>query len=221
MISHAERMQQSACFRGTQATARPLECTTCHNPHEGFREAGPEYFNRTCRSCHAPEALAQQVPVAARAQHTAQSNCASCHMPKVVSKAPHSSFTDHLIRVVRAEAAPPPEGATGEVVLSPYRTNQLDDAEAPVYEGMAYVAYGRQRGDEAALRKGATLLQAALQGQEARFGEAHFLQGFALLQLGQPGEAVAPLERAAAARAEGGRAAQRARAGLRGHRTRR
>jgi Tfp pilus assembly protein PilF len=196
VISHAERMQQSPCFRETQATARPLECTTCHDPHAGFRDRGPEYFNAACRTCHAPADLAAQVPPEARAQHTAQANCTSCHMPKVESEAPHSSFTDHYIRVVRQRAAPPADASGGETTLVAHFDRDREGAQARIYEGMAYVVYGRQRGDEAALRRGVDLLADALGGEDQRYGEAHFLLGFARLQLGQPGEAVAPLESA-------------------------
>ncbi len=98
VISHADRMRQSACFQESVA----MDCVTCHNPHEGFRDKGPEYFNATCQTCHAPDALQAAMPTpAAKAQHAANADCFSCHMPKVeADDVPHASFTDHYVRVV-------------------------------------------------------------------------------------------------------------------------
>lgn len=194
VISHADRMKQSACFLETQGTAQPMDCVTCHDPHEGFRAMGPEYFNATCRSCHAPAALQAQVAAAVAAEHTAGANCYGCHMPRLEAKdAPHSSFTDHWIRVVRQ--APTLAQATGPVTLKPYFAETARLPAAPVYEGMAYVVRGRQQADEAALRKGIALLEAALKEQSG-FGEAHYLLGFARLQLGQVQAALPALEAA-------------------------
>ena len=198
VISHAERMQQSACFLETQATPRPLECTTCHNPHEGFRDKGPAYFNRTCQTCHAPAALAAAVAPEARADHVPTANCASCHMPKVRSEAPHSSFTDHRIRVVRATVTPADvEAPSGPVELVPYFARDREDgAAAALYKAMAYVVYGRQRGDTDALARGEQGLATALADAPDSHGEAHFLLGFARLQQGRAADAIGPLETA-------------------------
>lgn len=200
VISHAERMQQSACFLETQATPRPLECTTCHDPHEGFRDKGPSYFNRTCQTCHAPAALAAAVPPGARADHQPTSNCASCHMPKVQSEAPHSSYTDHRIRVVRQKVTPDDGTApSGPVELVPYFARDREEKEemGALYRAMAYVVYGRQRGDTGALARGEQLLTAALAKAPETHGEAHFLLGFARLQQGRAADAIGPLETAA------------------------
>ncbi len=196
VISHAERMQQSACFLETQATPRPMECTTCHNPHEGFREAGPAYFNRTCQTCHSPADLLAAVAPAARADHAPAANCVACHMPKVASEVPHSSFTDHRIRVVKAQAAPPDEAPTGGAVeLAAYfPRDRGEGGDAAIYRAMAYVVYGRQRGDAAALARGEQALAAALDGDAAAHGEAHFLLGFARLQQGRAADAIGALE---------------------------
>lgn len=189
VISHADRMKQSPCF--TESAA--MDCVTCHDPHEGFRQAGPDLFNTTCRSCHAPDALAAAMPTpAARAQHTASANCFSCHMPKVTTEdAPHASFTDHWIRVVQDE-----DRVTGVASrsrdLEPYY--DVDDPDG-VYAGMAYVVYARQSGGPADLRRGVDVLDRAL-GESTAFGEARYLLGFARLQMGQARDAIAPLEAA-------------------------
>ena len=58
VISQADRLKASQCFIQSPA----MDCVTCHNPHEGFREKGPDYFNVTCRTCHDPSALQSAMP---------------------------------------------------------------------------------------------------------------------------------------------------------------
>src|SRR5690606_21785842 len=144
VISHAARMQQSPCFVESAA----MDCVTCHNPHEGFRDAGPEYFDRTCRSCHPTGPLQAAMPTSElRAQHAPEANCFSCHMPKVEAEAaPHSSFTDHSIRVVRDDRLEGTAIARGPADLEPYFEEDARGPDARVYEGMAYVVYGRGEG---------------------------------------------------------------------------
>jgi tetratricopeptide (TPR) repeat protein len=191
VISHADRMKASACFIESGA----MDCVTCHNPHEGFRDKGPEVFNATCETCHEPAALQAAMPTPeTRAQHAASANCFSCHMPKVRAEdAPHASFTDHKIRVVRDDQITGVTASGGE--LTPYFEG---DGEGSVTEAMAYVVYGRQNGGPEALRRGVALLDAALADNPGA-GEAQFLLGFARLAMGQPSEAIAPLRAAVAA----------------------
>lgn len=194
VISHADRMKQSPCFVESGA----MDCTTCHDPHEGFREAGPMYFNRTCIGCHDTNELQPAMPTARlRQQHAPQANCFSCHMPKVeADDAPHSSFTDHFIRVVREDDQIRGTASAGSAAeLRPYFERDERGDEAQTYEGMAYVAYGRQNGDRRALERGVGLLAEALQKTPA-LGEAQYLLGFARMQLGRTAEAVAALEEA-------------------------
>ncbi len=197
VISHGERMQKSACFLASQARGG-MDCVTCHDPHEGFRDKGPAYFNDTCLTCHSTVALADRfagTPQAATHQPT--SNCFSCHMPKVESvEAPHASFTDHWIRVVREVPAPPPDSVE-RVTLVPYYAQDRSGDDAAIYEGMAYVVYGQQRADRAALERGAARLDEALAGREG-YGEARYLLGFARYQLGQVRAALPALEAARA-----------------------
>jgi Tfp pilus assembly protein PilF len=113
----------------------------------------------------------------------------------VVVEAPHSSFTDHWIRVVEEEPLAPPPAAPGPVELVPYFEADAEEGEGRIYEGMAYVIYGRQQGDSLALEKGIDLLAAALADDPAH-GEAQFLLGFARLQVGRVREAIPALEEA-------------------------
>ncbi len=197
VISHADRMRRSACYTGTLRAARPLECVTCHNPHEGFRDRGAAYFNRTCLGCHDAGGLPAKVAAQARADHAPEANCFGCHMPKArAGDAPHSSFTDHWIRVVEGSPVPAPtaEPFTPEL-LQPYFARDRGNRDGQRYLGMALIVYGRQRNDPGLMATGAATVEQAL-GSDTTHGEAHFLLGAAYLQGGRPDRAVAPLERA-------------------------
>jgi Tfp pilus assembly protein PilF len=192
IISHAERMKQSACFEATPT----MTCTTCHDPHEGFRDKGPDYFNATCQTCHAPDELQVQFGEAEMvAQHAASANCQSCHMPKVEShEAPHSSFTDHWIRVVRDTIEVLPDASDAPLVA--YFARDRDGVEGEALRGMANIVYGTQRGESERVGEGIALVRQAL-ADGARLSEAEYLLGFALLGRGQTREALPYLERAA------------------------
>ena len=187
VISHADRMRQSPCFQESAA----MDCVTCHNPHEGFRQKSDAYFNDTCRSCHAPEPLAAAMPTPAlRQQHGPAANCFSCHMPKVAADdVPHASFTDHYIRVVGDDRI---EGTAQSGELVPYFEADREDG---VEEGMAYVIYARQGGGSSAFRRGVAMLDERLAERPAA-GEAQYLLGYARLQMGQAQAAIAPLRAA-------------------------
>lgn len=194
VISHADRMTQSRCFIETQGTDNAMDCMTCHNPHEGFRDAGPAYFDATCKGCHDLSALAPSFETEqARAIHQPDANCFSCHMPKVVAEGtPHASFTDHWIRVVESAPEAPSEIRAAAVTLEPY-FEERDDED--LYRGMAYVVYGRQRGDSSALVTGIRLLEASLRNEDG-YGEAYFLLGLAYMQNGDVRAAIPALEHA-------------------------
>ncbi|MFT5145262.1 MAG: hypothetical protein ACI84D_003904, partial [Thalassolituus oleivorans] len=190
VISHADRMTQSACFIATIAQGGSFECTTCHNPHEGFRASGPAYFNETCQTCHAPATLTEM------AAHTPSANCIDCHMPRVeAAEAPHSSFTDHRVRVVSSR-----EAAAGPSVGGDLQAYFQDPRDVPgsVYEGMAYVILGRQRGQADLSLKGAHILD-SLAGTSGIHGEAEFLRGLARLEAGEVSAALPGLRAAALA----------------------
>ena len=187
VISHADRMRASACFQESAA----MDCVTCHNPHEGFREKPDAYFNDTCRSCHAPEPLVARMPTPElRQQHDATANCFSCHMPKVsADDVPHASFTDHKVRVVGEDRI---VGTATAGELRPYFER---DREGGLEEGMAYVIYARQGGGSRAFRAGVSMLEDRLD-ERPEAGEAQYLLGYARLQTGRAGAAIEPLTRA-------------------------
>lgn len=85
IASHAERLLRSACFQKGKLT-----CTSCHHPHP--IQAVPSYEQR-CLSCHKQ---------GCRNPAHSSGGCIGCHMPKGTSSdIPHTTFTDHYIRVVR------------------------------------------------------------------------------------------------------------------------
>ena len=187
VISHSDRMKASACF--TESAS--MDCVTCHDPHEGFRDKGPEYFNETCQTCHEPAALASSMPTPdLEVQHQATANCFSCHMPKVeADDVPHASFTDHKIRVVEDDAI---VGTTQAGALTPYYER---DRGGSLEEGIAYVIYARQGGAAGDFRRGVSILE-SLTGERVAAGEAQYLLGYARLQQGQARSALDPLQRA-------------------------
>ena len=89
-----------------------LGCVTCHDPHRNAVTL-PSYYESKCRSCHSGAARPRGAqawseptsapetsgPVACPVNPT--KGCIACHMPSVKDVVPHSSFTDHFIRVHR------------------------------------------------------------------------------------------------------------------------
>ncbi len=198
VISHADRMKRSACFVATAETDAPMTCVTCHDPHQGFREKGPAYFNATCQTCHTADALAARFTADAdRRNHAATANCFGCHMPRVEAEdAPHSSFTDHWIRVVgREEDLPDPLAAHTPGDLTPYFDRDRSGHEAALYKGMALVKLGSQRADTTDLRAGVRLLEETLR-THPDYAEAQLLLGLGFGMLRQPARAVPAFEQA-------------------------
>lgn len=187
VISHADRMKESACFTESGA----MDCVTCHDPHNAV--PSESRFSATCRSCHDADDLQATMPTAElRAQHTDAAPCVSCHMPKVTAvDVPHASFTDHKVRVVgRDDRVTGVESDADELV--PYFP---EDAPDGLYASMAYVVLGRQTSRAAATRRGTDRL-AQLLADRPEHGEAQFLLGFARLQSGDARGAIGPLEAA-------------------------
>ena len=174
VISHAERLQQSACF-----VAAPVTCTTCHNPHEGFRDKGSRYFDETCLGCHSN---------VAEVEHPFDGRCADCHMPKVPADgAPHASFTDHWIRIPGTTMARDREAGK----LAPYFDRDAVGQKAGRYAALAYLVHGTQQADSALLERGVRLAW-PIHAQDSS-GELSFLLGVTLTNLGRADEAVEPL----------------------------
>ena len=91
-----------------------LDCVTCHDPHHDA-ETDAAHYEAKCLACHpggesSEKALTSEqpmkydltdVPHAPTCPVSPSRKCVSCHMPKVNNVLPHSSFTDHYIRVHR------------------------------------------------------------------------------------------------------------------------
>ena len=107
------RVFQSKCYSDDLR----ISCTACHNPHEPVRQDAA-YYDAKCVACHktaVPRVLRDASGTSASAQEAAtirvckigKANCASCHMPKVNVPQAHFHFTDHYIRVVKANEVYP------------------------------------------------------------------------------------------------------------------
>ena len=204
IVSHADRMRQSACFVGTRRTERPLECATCHHPHRQHRTPPDlDARNQSCRTCHSAAALERRLASSpSYSDHGTISDCVRCHMPRVQERTvPHGMFTDHWIRVV---GDPPEEvgssGAGGRP-LEPYFERDRIGPEADIYRGMGEIVYATRTGDPRLMREGAATLDRAL-GADTTRGDAHFLLGLAYRQLGRTDEAIGALERSLRADAD-------------------
>jgi len=91
------RLTNSKCYDSDDARIR---CTACHDPHREVDRADADYDPK-CQACHGGgKATAHACKVAAN-------NCVSCHMPKLEMPGSHYKFTDHDIRIVRANAPYP------------------------------------------------------------------------------------------------------------------
>jgi tetratricopeptide (TPR) repeat protein len=194
IVSHADRLRQSACFVATRPTARPLDCTTCHQPHASSPES--ESPSDSCVGCHSASDLTERLSGSeARDDHETDADCVRCHMPDVSDRAvPHGTFTDHWIRVVREEdASGSRRGGRGPV--EPYFERDRTGPEADLYRAMGEVVFATRSSDAALLRRATASLSEAIDGDTTR-GDAHFLLGLGYQQLGAVERALPALRHA-------------------------
>jgi hypothetical protein len=92
------RLTNSKCYDPDDARIR---CTSCHDPHQDLNRVDASYDNR-CQACHAARGKPH-----ARVCKIAAHDCVSCHMPKVEIPGSHHKFTDHDIRIAKANAPYP------------------------------------------------------------------------------------------------------------------
>lgn len=99
MADHSQRMQMSACYKGTKGTKRQLTCISCHNPHISVKRTDPNVFNNKCRSCHT-QGSDEQCTASEQVRMTENDDCVKCHMPMSGSKdIPHVRVHDHRIQI--------------------------------------------------------------------------------------------------------------------------
>jgi hypothetical protein len=91
------RLTNSKCY---DADDKRISCTACHDPHQEVNKVDASYDGK-CLACHSGG------KPSAHACKTASSNCVSCHMPKIEIPGSHHKFSDHEIRIVKANAPYP------------------------------------------------------------------------------------------------------------------
>ncbi len=91
------RLANSKCF---DVDDQRIKCTSCHNPHLEIDRIASNYDGK-CQACHAGG------KPGAKVCHVGTKDCSSCHMPKIELPGAHHRFTDHDIRVVKANGAYP------------------------------------------------------------------------------------------------------------------
>jgi tetratricopeptide (TPR) repeat protein len=102
-----------ALSRCSTSGSEAMSCLTCHSPHRNA-ETSPGFYESKCLECHSVRVDAAGSSTACPVNPT--KGCISCHMPRVQTDAPHTTFTDHRIHVVRKgdpAAAAGPEKVTG------------------------------------------------------------------------------------------------------------
>ena len=194
VVSHADRLRQSACFVASRSTARPLECATCHDPH--LPPPTRQALNQPCQGCHAPAVLDRRLARSASApDHTPTADCVSCHMPRIQERTvPHGTFTEHWIRRDARQPATPASRSYVDGPIDPFFERDRSGPEAPVYQGMGRIVFATLANDGRAMGDAAAALSLAL-GNDSTRGNAHFLLGVAQQQLGRTDDAIRSLER--------------------------
>ena len=86
------RLTNSKCY---SAADPRISCAACHNPHAPL-ERRAAFYDSKCTACHSTQGRRPTCPVA-------KSECVSCHMPKLELPGSHARFTDHQIRIARAD----------------------------------------------------------------------------------------------------------------------
>jgi Cytochrome c554 and c-prime len=93
------RLANSRCFNGADPR---ISCVACHDPHQQVvRDIS--YYDAKCLACHG-HAATEGNPSSPHPKvcPVAKSRCATCHMPQVSLPNGLLHFTDHQIRIVKA-----------------------------------------------------------------------------------------------------------------------
>lgn len=97
------RLEGSRCWKKEDAR---LTCVGCHNPHQPLvREA--RAYDTHCLSCHVAPGTKPTAEHPLSGCPVAKQDCVTCHMPKYEVPDMHYKYTDHRIRVVKADDAFP------------------------------------------------------------------------------------------------------------------
>lgn len=192
-INHsAYRLMQSRCF---VESGSAFTCTTCHDPHKpsGSPEASRRY-DAACMNCH----QAELIGLIADGKHSAESQCAKCHMPKRrTDDVVHAVMTDHRIQAKPPEGLLEPKRERSTLAETAYRgevslfyPQPVPSADAELYEAVAQTAQGSN------LEAGIQRLEAAINSRRPAEAGFYFELAAALEDNGRLDRAVQWFERA-------------------------
>ncbi len=133
-VGHAEQMQESRCFVGSEGK---LRCTSCHDPHGvPAKDEQVEFYRQRCLECHGEGknscAEIQEV------RQAKQDNCVACHMPALSTEIAHAAVTDHRVprRPNAEEVATEPANVNVARRLIPFDRNVLTRPGYPVQRNL-------------------------------------------------------------------------------------
>lgn len=95
------RLANSKCY---DSEDRRIRCTACHDPHRDLETSAGAY-DAKCAACHS--AAARRIKASTRLCRVGVRRCVTCHMPQVDLPGAHRKFTDHWIRIAKANAPYP------------------------------------------------------------------------------------------------------------------
>ena len=96
--SQPYRLESSKCWGKGDSR---LTCMACHDPHLPLQTEASAY-DGVCSSCHVATGEKKNATHPGQPCPASTKNCVSCHMEKVYVPEMHYKFTDHRIRIVRA-----------------------------------------------------------------------------------------------------------------------
>ncbi len=91
------RLTGSKCY---DADDPRISCLACHDPHHEVA-SNPVDYDTKCQACHGGG------KPGAKSCPAATNKCVTCHMPKLELPGAHHRFSDHRIRIVKANESYP------------------------------------------------------------------------------------------------------------------
>lgn len=97
------RLANSKCYDAFDAR---ISCIACHDSHREVDRRAASY-DAKCLACHSAQSARSQAAKQAAICRVGKAGCSGCHMPKYEIPGAHHSFSDHQIRIVRANETYP------------------------------------------------------------------------------------------------------------------